>query len=436
MKRNRMGNAAAAAALAALTVLVGAAGGGSPRPAHADVGAEPAKTTKLLPALPLPAGAARITDAETRKGMEANLSTLVKEAGLKIVASETLVWGGVTGAAAQKRMDEIAAALKAAGYPYGIVGTEDTEGGRATVFTAIHPGKKDPLFGMWLRGKDFLLLAWGRGAAPKAAATSAPAAATPAAPKMAARPGHFAGTVRTRGGKPVAGADVRFEVTAPDGGQAVARAGTDERGAYDFTALPSHQYKYYEPYLTMGFDGKEHQFPLLPTDGEPLRYDDQEFLPVAKGAVRNFLFPVSGLKDPKGRADDPNNHFGFAVAIDPSDGAAGHTIEVTLTPLGALLDGTAGKSLSYSHKLPAPVPSDYRFTIYGVPLGRYKMTRRLLAPSGAEVPFRLSTEGIFRGISIPGMPRELVVGPGSLELKNFTDAEAKRYNVTVTGSQD
>jgi hypothetical protein len=109
---------------------------------------------------------------------------------------------------------------------------------------------------------------------------------------------------------------------------------------------------------------------------------------------------------------------------------------LTLTPLGALLDGTAAKPLSYTHKLPDPLPDSYKFVVYGVPLGRYKMTRRLLDPSGAEVPFRLSTEGIFRGTSIPGMPREMVVGPGSAEYKNFTDAEAKHYNVTVTGSQD
>jgi hypothetical protein len=263
--------------------------------------------------------------------------------------------------------------------------------------------------------------------------------APPAPAAQAKEPGTVVGTCRTRSGKPIEGADVKLVGLVEGGQEFVGHAATDERGAYVYRAPAPGLYRFLEPQLALTVGGREYQFPLAPAGagGDATFFDRRDYLPLGKGVVQDFVLPVSGPRHPNpGGANEPGGYYGFSLTIVPSPDVAGHTLEVTLAPVGPLIDGSPAKTLSFRHAIPAPVPSSYRFVAYDIPLGRYRMTRRLLDPSGNEVPFRLSTEGIFRGLTIPGLPRECVVGPGSVELKNFTDDEARRFNVTVTGDQD
>lgn len=135
----------------------------------------------------------------------------------------------------------------------------------------------------------------------------------------------------------------------------------------------------------LSYNGRDYKLPLKPVQGEI----DQEYQ-AKDGLSRDFVWQISG-EQPAARGDE---HYGGDLTVSGVDGLSryldlpdGTPITVTLTPDGPLMDGSAGKTLTYE------VP--YQQTLYlkeieDIPLGRYTVS----ATAEGVGPLRLTGTGV------------------------------------------
>jgi hypothetical protein len=135
-----------------------------------------------------------------------------------------------------------------------------------------------------------------------------------------------------------------------------------------------------------------HQVPvdLIALDGKP--NVDQSSTP---GIVKDYRLVLTGLKP----GEDPKSAIAyFGGAINLNDGSPdtitsnlagrhpGATLRLTLTPSGALADGSAAQPLTFDVD-----PRQTRFgeaRVRGVPMGVYRVSAAIVSPNGASVPLR------------------------------------------------
>lgn len=101
------------------------------------------------------------------------------------------------------------------------------------------------------------------------------------------------------------------------------------------------------------------------------------------GAVRNFEWKLTGEK-PSGR----NAYYGGSVqlAFDPSSNHHNiHNVDVTFTPVGPLIDGSAGQPLT-RRSIDDPRHQSYS-SITDMPIGRYRITA-VYRPTGEPLKVR------------------------------------------------
>jgi hypothetical protein len=135
-----------------------------------------------------------------------------------------------------------------------------------------------------------------------------------------------------------------------------------------------------------------HQVPvdLITLDGKP-NVDQSS----TAGIVKDYRLILTGLKP----GEDPKSAIAYyGGVINLNDGSPdtitsnlagrhpGATLRLTLTPSGALADGSAGQTLTFDVD-----PRQTRFgeaRVRGVPMGVYRLSAAILAPGGASVPLR------------------------------------------------
>jgi hypothetical protein len=81
----------------------------------------------------------------------------------------------------------------------------------------------------------------------------------------------------------------------------------------------------------------------------------------------------------------PNSgdYFGGDVRLFVPYAPNGERIMVTLTPTGPLVDGSAGRTLTYD-------PREHDLLLEGVPVGIHKATAKFVSANGATAPLTIS----------------------------------------------
>jgi hypothetical protein len=185
--------------------------------------------------------------------------------------------------------------------------------------------------------------------------TAAPAQVTPYV---------MQGVVRDAAGRPLAGVEVFADNTLYYNANALAR--TDAQGRYRLE-LPRNEPGIWKPgaYVKREYHGVFYELRLYPGDDSPFA--------ASKGAVRDFVWRLSGRQE--------DGLLGKVVYVYGEEGVNVANVEVTLTPSGPLIDGSAGRAITR------------RVTggrIEDVPIGRYTMTARLVRDGAAPVPLLVS----------------------------------------------
>ncbi|MBB6096620.1 hypothetical protein HNR42_000032 [Deinobacterium chartae] len=178
------------------------------------------------------------------------------------------------------------------------------------------------------------------------------------------KPYTMTGTVKNSAGQPVAGVEVFADNTLYYNMNALGK--TDAKGRYTIP-LPRQELGTWVPgaYVKREYHGVYYEFRLYA--------DDESAFSASKGAVRNFVWRLSGRRG--------DSYIGSPVYVYTEEGVDLNKLEVTLTPSGPLVDGSAGKAIT--KRVPQGRVND-------VPVGRYTMTARLLRDGAAPVPLLVS----------------------------------------------
>lgn len=220
-------------------------------------------------------------------------------------------------------------------------------------------------------------------------APSAPATSGAPAPEPA-KSGHVTGTIFGTDGKPLAlkGAKVHVRVSGVSGaGANVGFSPAVEDARYDL-APPQGLYGA-SAHMEYDWNGKHYDLELQPIQDNTVSRDS------AKGFVQDFAWKIQG---PRRNPAEPNNHthwYGASVSVPyqfyrndiskpapaPADGAK---VIFTFTPVGLLMDGTQGKTLTFERTFAGGgLTNDH---CCDLPLGDYKITGVIQHPDGKTQP--------------------------------------------------
>jgi hypothetical protein len=184
------------------------------------------------------------------------------------------------------------------------------------------------------------------------------------------------GTATDTEGRPVAGAEVVVDNALLSNSAVTGTTGGD--GGYRLT-VPDGSWRVYAR-VDVTYHGRRYRFDLHPSDHDSFAGRD--------GAVRDFRWRLTGPTPPtSGRP-----HHGGAVDIlqDPnSDHLHKENVELTFTPEGPLVDGSAGGVIT---RRGGPPRSETFSKIVDVPIGRYRVTARYAPPGGAPRPLAVRVE--------------------------------------------
>jgi hypothetical protein len=255
---------------------------------------------------------------------------------------------------------------------------------RSNYFRATHEGKGQTILGAWLESDDAIavgFLSVEFKGTPKPAALPAvsganvvlvkdfndttkslPAPKMPAFPTLASKPRTVRGYVLDAGGKPIVGAEVAVYTSAGGGFRTTHKGRSNATGLYE-VPLPAGVAEIAEAKCNVVYNGVTYELPLVAAKGASATFN------ATTGYIENFTIRTAG-------------EFGGTIRV--LDGLNKGTLEVTITPVGRLLDGSVGKTFVYRFNA-ADAHETY---LNGVPLGRYKLTARLF-DSGDELPMQV-----------------------------------------------
>jgi hypothetical protein len=160
------------------------------------------------------------------------------------------------------------------------------------------------------------------------------------------------------------------------------------------------------------YNGHQYRIDLCPADGKG-NLTEQD---TSDGLVKDFVWRLGGFRPGVDERSDDRfyGHFGGSIMLyAEGDGATYHenvlgnyqakpdpkvpadsTVEVTLTPDGPLIDGSAGQPVVLKTK-PADVHGYMDRLTRGIPIGRYKATARELTAAGQTKPLRVAAFDTF-----------------------------------------
>lgn len=242
--------------------------------------------------------------------------------------------------------------------------------------------------------------------APTAPATAAPAAspttpasATPAPtskPASRVKPGYIVGRVVDTHGKPIAGAHIDIWGVTQAGQNVNMSFRTQADGTYS-VKMPDGQYET-EAWFSKQYNGGQYHIDLAPSNNSTAEQDSRP------GIVRDFTWRLTGHGPwtDSNPADPGAVYWGGWIrfwGVKPGDDTfelktpPGSTLEVTLTPVGPLIDGSNGKTLVFKHQLAkSPLynnPIKDREWL-DIPIGKYTVSAKEVLPDGSVQPLKVS----------------------------------------------
>jgi hypothetical protein len=359
----------------------------------------------------LPEGSLRVNDSDVPAEIRETLAKLIALGNGKLRQgnSEVLVWtgGGFRKANAPKLINRFTENLRSGGWTYA-VGEENKN---YTVFNSINTSLRRSVIGFFAATDDALLLAWTEmlpaSGAPvvnqtQVANNSRPTVennagnvlsvgadvnwinvmgdampALPQFPALAKKAGRVRGYVKDWTGKPLAGAAIGVRASYFAGHYSGAQGETDQNGYYEFVVPKGSAHFYNAGYQIEWGEGVA-ALSLHPSDGK------LESWTTVDGAVENFVLLPYGVTSREKLQESshlPSTFYGGAIilnwySVEANDESApafavksGQTLEVTFTPEGKMLDGTAGQTLVVRKTLGMAGS----FRIHNIPLGRYRL---------------------------------------------------------------
>ncbi len=185
------------------------------------------------------------------------------------------------------------------------------------------------------------------------------------------QPGLISGVAVDAHGAPIAGAKIWIRPSLTTG---LLDATTDANGRYSVQGLSTIPYRAYA-WTFVQYGGKKVCLRL----GSESDADYDSFVPTT-GVVRNFRMKLEGEIGP-----NSGYYFGGDVRLFVPYAPNGERVIVTLTPTGPLVDGSAGRTLTYDAR-------EHDLLLEGVPVGIYKATAKFVSANGATAPLTVSAK--------------------------------------------
>lgn len=186
----------------------------------------------------------------------------------------------------------------------------------------------------------------------------------------AAEPGWVQGTVKTAAGAPIPGAFIFIDGVLDQNMQYT----TKDDGAYRIRLMPGAYLA--QATLSYKWENQVYKFDLKPDSTDT--FDD------STGAVRNFTWVLSGEK-PQPQMGSYAGYVYVNIGYDNFFVEDPDNITFTLTPVGALIDGSQGETLT--RKGGAPRTAEYG-KILEVPVGRYNISGVYQPPGMKPQPLK------------------------------------------------
>jgi hypothetical protein len=183
--------------------------------------------------------------------------------------------------------------------------------------------------------------------------------------------GYATGKVTDSKGNPIAGAQVVIDNTMISNSSAVGI--TDEKGLYKIQ-LPLVGTFHASANLKRTYNGQQYTLDLDPDNYDEFSID---------GAIRNFQWKMTGPKP-----IEEQGYYGVTIGVNKaleSQLYDDYKIEFTLVPMGKLIDGSEGKTLTL--KTGQPYTKEYGYLV-DIPLGRYRMTA-VYVDGSTRIPLKL-----------------------------------------------
>jgi hypothetical protein len=179
------------------------------------------------------------------------------------------------------------------------------------------------------------------------------------------------------------------------GGAYSGASGKSDANGYYEIAAPWGAAEFYTASYTMEYGDGRAAFGLRPVDGEA------DTFATANGCVENWVIAAYGVADPDSASDQPHyagNYYGGSFSVNynvmdsrfpnDTDLPDGSEIELTLTPVGPLIDGSTGKTIIVRRAISESSRSS--FYVNNIPVGQYRVTGKMTRGGSARLKFRES----------------------------------------------
>jgi hypothetical protein len=217
--------------------------------------------------------------------------------------------------------------------------------------------------------------------------------------KSRKKAGWVVGTITNSKGKPLSGALVRV-------GGIIGKAG--ERGSFETQTDAKGQYKLQVPdgyyhvnaWYFPKYQGIQASLPLYPVDKDKVK---EQFS--MDGIVKDFVWKISGPMPVKHPVLTPDEYYGGVIIFNGQDinttkvlsnPPAESVVELTFTPVGALIDGSKGKVITRKKKLSKSLmelhPKQEERLVFDIPIGKYKITAKVTEPNKKPRALRVATD--------------------------------------------
>lgn len=211
-----------------------------------------------------------------------------------------------------------------------------------------------------------------------------------------ARPGYAVGRILHQNGKPIDIAGAKLSVVihgiSPKSGEKLQynpKVAPD--GSYS-QKLADGAYTFEGAWIELMFDDKKYRLALEPVG------DDRSDREAEKGIVQDYIWKLTGLR--AGNEADERNFtrwygasvsMGFAMYREDIKKAVpkppeGTKCIFTLAPIGKLIDGSEGKSVSFTREFDPLLSGLKNGNLPDIPLGVYKISGEEVLPDGTRRP--------------------------------------------------
>ena len=365
----------------------------------------------------MPKGAQRMLPESVPAAFNETFDEMIRQSEGKFVSGDREVSAWAVNyqskSTVAQSISQMAANFQAAGWTYEAQG----KNGNMDVFLLVKAGKpKRVVIGYFLPGDDDvlicalmeLLLPGEKSTVPQKSMNSRPVSgetdasakivnvdketqwvnvmgsempAMPQFPALAPKPGRVRGYVKDWSGKPLAGAEFGVRSSYLAGYYSGAQGKSDANGYYEFVVPKGMAHFYNAGYQIAWGDGLA-AVSLHPADGK------LDSFVTTDGAVENFVMLPYGITSRENLQQSshlPSTFYGGAIffnwySVEADDNnapafaiRAGGTLEIVLKPEGAMLDGSAGRTIVIRKTLGI----SGAFRIHNIPLGSYRITVRI-----------------------------------------------------------